>query len=121
MKLALIGYRRFSNYEKFESEILRVINLSDIESIISGGAKGADTLAKVFAEKHGIKIIEFLPEWGKFGKAAGPIRNKQIVDAADYVIAFTTRTAKGTHNTIKLAKNANKLLKTIAIDEFSAD
>jgi len=49
-----------------------------------------------------------LPDWNKFGKATGFIRNQQIVDACDVVLAFWYGKSKGTEHTISLAKKAKK-------------
>ncbi|MDR3176607.1 MAG: DUF2493 domain-containing protein [Desulfovibrio sp.] len=66
------------DYPMLESVITNImkekgVNLPDV-TIVSGGAKGADSLGRDFAHKHGTKYLEFLPDWGKFGKSAGVIR-----------------------------------------------
>ena len=73
-------------------------------SLVSGAAKGVDTLARIIAEKYGIPITEFPADWSTYGRAAGPIRNKQLVQASDAVLAFVAPTSKGTRNTIGLAR-----------------
>jgi hypothetical protein len=80
----------------------------DIDAIISGGAKGADSLAKRLAADIETNYIEFLPDWEKDGKAAGFIRNQQIVDASDIVIAFWNGVSKGTEDSINKARIAKK-------------
>lgn len=102
--LAVVGHRSFTNYE-YVKEVLQQFN---IKQIISGGARGADALAKKYAIEHDIKYKEFPAEWDKYGKAAGPIRNKKIVDAADEIVAFLSDESKGTANTIKIAKEQGK-------------
>ena len=104
MKLAIVGSRSFSNYE-FMKEILAFHSCTQI---ISGGAKGADTLAKQYAGAHGISIVEFLPNWDRDGKAAGFIRNKKIIDACDELVAFWDKKSRGTKSSIDLAENAGK-------------
>ena len=59
--------------------------------IISGGAKGADTLAKRYAAENNIPMKEFLPNWDTFGKSAGYLRNKEIVENCDGLVAFCSR------------------------------
>lgn len=78
--------------------------------IISGGAKGADSLAKRYAIEHSIPIREHLPNWELHGKSAGYIRNKQIVDDCDFLVAFWNKKSKGTANSITLAEEAGKLV-----------
>ena len=76
--------------------------------IVSGGAKGADSISEKFAAVCGIPTKIFPANWDKHGKAAGFIRNKDIVDYCDMVIAFWDRKSKGTKHTIDLALKASK-------------
>lgn len=70
--------------------------------IIEGGAKGVDTLARKFAQEYGIDYLEYPADWKQYGKRAGYIRNKQMVNLADYVIAIWDGESKGTASTIML-------------------
>lgn len=77
--------------------------------VISGGARGVDTIAKNYAQTHeDITYKEFLPEWKKYGKRAGILRNRDIVDAADIVVAFWDGKSAGTNNSIQRAKRTKK-------------
>lgn len=101
MKIAIIGSRSIKSIDLNEY-------VSDNDEIVSGGARGIDTLAAEFARQRGIKLTEFLPEYEKYGKAAPIIRNKQIVDYADKVIAFWDGKSKGTKHTVEYAEKINK-------------
>ena len=101
MKLAVVGSRGFSDYDLLKS---RLDEEKDITEIISGGAIGADRLAEQYAAEKNIPTTIFKPEWGKHGKAAGMIRNKDIICAADKVIAFWDGKSKGTENSINIAQ-----------------
>lgn len=105
MKIAVVGSRSFNDYG-FLTEILS--EHGPKTAIISGGARGADSLARRYAEEHNIPFQEFLPDWDQFGKSAGPRRNQQIVDAADIVIAFWDGRSRGTGNTLDLAAKSGK-------------
>lgn len=109
MKLAIVGSRTFDDYDKLKyyMEFIDGYNYK-FELIVSGGAKGADALAKRFAAEHSISTATFLPDWNKYGKPAGYRRNKLIVDACDIVLAFWDGKSKGTEHTISLAKKAKK-------------
>ena len=74
------------------------------DTIISGGASGADTYAKEYAVKNGIPIIEFLPDYKKYGRSAPIIRNRQIVENCDFVLAFWDGTSRGTKFTTDYAE-----------------
>ena len=110
MKIAIVGSRGFKDYNLLEEFVLGKVNLTDIEEIISGGAIGADTLAQEFAQKHNLKLNVFLPNWTKYGKSAGVVRNKDIIQNSDTVFAFWDEKSKGTHNIISLSKKLNKTL-----------
>lgn len=100
MNVAIVGCRTSKDYKFFKN------NLPDlnITRIISGGSSGIDSLAKRYALEENIEYMEFLPDWNTHGLAAGPIRNKKIVDAAEYMVAFWDGKSKGTKSAIKLAK-----------------
>lgn len=115
-----IGYRRM--YEVLTDIIDQIIldytihAYNDVE-IIQGGATGADFLAKVFAldEFDGqVHHKEFPAEWKKYGKAAGGIRNQQMLDEGkpNLVVAFPG--GKGTADMVKRAKKAG--IKVVEID-----
>lgn len=82
---------------------------SDMTEIVSGGAPGADTLARYYA-KHVAELpfTEYLAEWKQFGKAAGPIRNKKIVEKADIMIAFMGLDSRGTRDAVEQMIRAQK-------------
>lgn len=110
MNIGVVGSRTFHNYS-FMQLVLNRVTLNVMEqplTIISGGAKGADSLAKQYCEAVGIQIIEILPDWNKYGKSAGPIRNKEIVERSDYIIAFWDGKSRGTKYTIDMAERVGK-------------
>jgi hypothetical protein len=87
--------------------------MRDVDTIISGGAKGVDTQAIVLAQHWGIDWKVYPADWEQYGKAAGMIRNRQVVEAADRVVAFWDGESKGTFGTIKLALAEKKNLEVI--------
>lgn len=86
--------------------------------IIEGGANGADFLGKVWAKWMLVPVEEFPADWNKHGKAAGPIRNKQMLDEGkpDLVIAFLAKDSRGTKNMIDQATKAGIPVKVVNID-----
>jgi hypothetical protein len=99
MKVAIIGSRSISVE----------INLDFLPSVIvSGGAIGIDTQARIYALKNNIQLIEFLPDYKKFGRSAPLIRNRQIIDSCDVLIAYWDGVSKGTKFTIDAAKKLGK-------------
>lgn len=85
-----------------------VLKQYDISTIIEGEARGADTLARKYAEEHGIHVAPFPAQWDTHGKAAGPIRNAQMLREGqpELVIAFRGPNNRGTQNMIDQARKA---------------
>ena len=109
MRIAIIGSKKFRDYNLLKS----VLNEeSDITMIISGAAKGTDTLAKKYAFENNIKFIEFPPDFKKNGAGAKHIRDRLIVEHCDKIIAFWDKNCEGTKYTIDYGK---KLLKPIRL------
>lgn len=106
--LAIIGSRNFNDYNLLKGVCDNIRNKYDITHIVSGGAKGADSLGEQYAELNGLRKIIYLPDWEKHGKAAGFIRNKEIIRDADFVVAFWDGISKGTLHSINLSKESNK-------------
>lgn len=76
--------------------------------IISGGARGVDTMARNYASSVGIEFTEYLAEWDRLGKRAGFIRNVTMVEAADAVIAIWDGKSRGTKHSIDFARGSGK-------------
>lgn len=102
MKLAIIGSRG-----------LWVENLGDylppgVTEIVSGGAKGIDTCARQYAQEHGLKLTEFLPDYPRYGRSAPLKRNLEIIAYADQVLAFWDGNSPGTKHVINQCKKQKK-------------
>ena len=108
IRLAVVGSRTFTDYELLKNTLDDFVESHIITEIISGGAKGADTLAKKYAKENGFPTNIILPNWEKFGKSAGFIRNEQIVQECTYLMAFWDGKSKGTKHSIDLAKKHKK-------------
>lgn len=112
MKLAIVGGRDFSNSVKFEDVIsfyFRAVNGKlSVDEIVSGGAKGADALAKKLALSETVTYKEFPANWELYGPAAGPKRNEEIVKYSDQILAFWDGVSTGTKSTINFARKYKK-------------
>jgi len=106
MRLLVCGDRHWTDY----NTIRRVIKEYSPEVVIEGEARGADSLARLAAESLNIPVIKFPAQWDLYGRAAGPIRNKQMLEEGkpDMVLAFhdNTQASKGTKNMVMLARKA---------------
>ena len=101
MKVAIIGSRSICG-------IKRTATLAEAEEIVSGGAAGVDTCAAAYAKENGLKLTVFLPDYPRYGRAAPIVRNRQIVDYADRIIAFWDGRSKGTASVIAYAEKVGK-------------
>jgi hypothetical protein len=114
-KLAIVGSRGFTDYETFCIFISDYIT-KEVDTIVSGGARGADYLAKKYAKEHQLKYIEIPAQWDKYGKSAGYRRNAAIVNLSDFVVAFWDGQSRGTKHTIDLSNKSGKPLEIIYIN-----
>jgi predicted Rossmann fold nucleotide-binding protein DprA/Smf involved in DNA uptake len=114
MKIAIVGSRDYPDLDKVRKMIqdLNRIYLDDLV-IVSGGARGADKVAELEAIRLGVKTeIYPVKSWydadGKYNPAAGMIRNREIVNVCDKVIAFWDGKSHGTQGTINIANRQGK-------------
>jgi len=119
VKIIIAGSRNFSDYILLKSvldEFIDVISSEfkneDIE-IVSGGAKGADSLGKTYAMDRGLKFKEFPADWDQLGRGAGYIRNKAMGDYGDVLIAFWDGVSRGTKHMIRYMKLQGKAVRIV--------
>lgn len=108
MRIIVAGSRDFNDKALFRDKMDEILaKFSDIE-IISGHARGADTMAEEYAVEKGLMLTIMPADWKKYGRAAGPIRNSQMLDYAcdgePLLIAFWDGVSRGTANMIVKAK-----------------
>ena len=109
MKIAVVGSRSIvvDDIEKY---------LLDGDEIVSGGAVGVDACAAEYAKEKGLKLTVFLPQYERYGRAAPIVRNKEIVDYADTIVAFWNGVSKGTQSVIKYAQKTGKPCRIIMVE-----
>jgi len=106
MILIIAGGREFDDYEYFCEVVDDYLNKNDsIHKIISGGARGVDTMARIYCEEKNIDFQEFPADWDTFGKGAGPIRNKKMAQVGTHLLAFWDLQSRGTKHMIETARN----------------
>lgn len=103
MKVIIAGGRDFTNYALVEDAIK--CSAFEISQVVSGKAKGVDTLGEVWALANNISVEAFPADWSQHGRAAGPIRNREMAEYADALIAIWDGESKGTANMIQQARN----------------
>lgn len=121
MRIIVAGSRTFDDYpllKRTMDKILAHVKRSKIDTsikIISGGAKGADRLGEQWAYENMISYEIFRADWGKHGKAAGPIRNQEMIDEgkADALVALWDGRSPGTKDMVKRARKAGLKVKIV--------
>lgn len=104
-RVAIVGSREWTDHLMVRDY---VYSLDPDDTVVSGGARGVDEWAEIYAEERGLKTLIFKPNWSQHGKKAGLLRNHDIIDAADRVVAFWDRKSTGTKHSISLARKADK-------------
>lgn len=96
MKLIIAGSRSITNYKVFTRTIQQSQLIDKASLIICGGASGVDSLGLRYAIENKIHCRIVIPEWGKYGKTAGPIRNQYMLEQADGLICLWDGQSRGT-------------------------
>ena len=104
MKVAVIGSRHAP--ASVSRRILEELPFN-VSEIVSGGAEGVDRLAERVADILGIPVRVFQPDYQRYGRRAPLVRNEQIVEYADQVLAFWDGESRGTQSMIECAKDEN--------------
>ncbi len=106
MRVLVCGDRHWVDKNAIVAALAR---LDKVDIVIEGEARGADTLAREVAEEFNIPVLAFPADWNKYGRAAGPIRNRQMLDEGkpDLVIAFHSNIveSRGTKNMLEQARS----------------
>ena len=102
MKLLIAGSRNITEFN------LSPYIPKDTDLIISGGAKGIDEIAELYADKHRISKLIVRPKYTLYSKAAPLKRNEEMINLADKILIVWDGKSKGTEYTINYAKKMNK-------------
>lgn len=117
MKIIVAGSRILTHYDY----VCKIIdhytkNLENFE-IVSGCARGVDTLAIKYAKDRNITLHEFPADWDMLGKKAGHLRNAQMANFADALIAIWDGQSRGTKNMIETAKKKGLRIRVVTFNE----
>ncbi len=127
-RILVTGSRHFDphnprNYQLMQQALsttakkLYAAGATDI-TVIHGGASGTDTLADIIASSLSFNIERYPAQWNLYGKQAGPIRNKKMVDlGANIVLAFPVGDSRGTKHCMRVASQAGLTVVNISNSE----
>lgn len=114
----VVGSRTFNDYKLLCEKLDLLLVYHNNIVVVSGGAKGADTLAEKYATEHNYGCKVFPADWNKYGRPAGYIRNKQMheyISKQEHrgVVAFWDGKSRGTAQNFSLARSFNNEIRTI--------
>jgi len=84
-----------------------------VTEVVCGEARGVDAAGRAWAERHGIPVKSFPADWNRHGRAAGPVRNEQMANYADALVAFWDGESRGTHHMIETMRLRGKKVHVI--------
>jgi hypothetical protein len=118
MRIVVAGGRDFNNYELLKERLNYYLqNLpKDKIVIISGAARGADSLGEQYASEHGLKCERFPADWDRHGRKAGILRNEDMANNSDALIAFYDGKSRGTGHMIGYCKRKGLKVKVVSYD-----
>ena len=109
MKLLIVGSRSITDFD------LSPYISNDVDTVISGGANGVDTLAEKYADVHKISKYIVRPKYDVYGRGAPLKRNEMMVDMADSILVIWDGESKGTQYTINYAEKKKKSILIVRI------
>jgi len=120
VNIGVVGSRSFHDYDRLKKVLDLEIKNARIYKpdrnirIVSGGARGADTLARRYAySRDDVKYTEHKPDWKKYGRKAGIVRNMEVIRNSGRIIAFWNGKSKGTKHVIATARQVGKNVKVV--------
>lgn len=109
MKLLIVGSRSIRDFD------LSPYISANVDTVISGGADGIDSLAEQYADSHRLSKYILRPRYDLYGRAAPLRRNEDMVDMANAVLIIWDGKSKGTEYTLKYAKKTNKQITVVQV------
>ena len=103
-KILIAGSREYDNYEEAEAVLDALVkdHVGECDIVIlSGACRGTDMIGEKYAKEHGFEIRRYPADWKRYGRAAGPIRNEEMVREADVIICFWDGESRGSRSLIK--------------------
>lgn len=119
-KVIIAGSRGFSNYKLLREQCNKYLREKRKTSniiIVSGHARGADTLGEKYAQDEGFDLEIYPAQWKKLGKQAGYRRNEQMAEVADALIAFWDGESKGTKHMIDIMNAKSLQVKVVEYEK----
>lgn len=118
-RIVVAGCRNYENYAEasaYISSCIAKIQTEDTLIFLSGGCRGADQIGERYAEEHGYALELYPAQWERYGRRAGPVRNRTMAEQGDYFICFWDGKSRGTGSLIRYAQKLNKPVSVFCIN-----
>lgn len=115
MRCIIAGSRDFTDYEKAKGHLDHLFSKRKPYQIVSGGARGADTLGERYAKERNLSLRVFRAALDLHGKAAGLIRNREMAMNAEALVAFWDGSSTGTKHMIETARQMDLKVRVVRI------
>lgn len=117
--LIIAGGRDFDDYALLARTVDEFLSdRQDEVTVFCGKAQGADSLGARYAAERGYAIAYFPADWRRYGRRAGPVRNRKMAEQADALVAFWDGSSRGTENMIE---NASRLHLKILVQDYKKE
>lgn len=113
-RVAVAGGRDYNNYAEAKEFIdFCISNIRNRYTLVfvSGGCRGADALGERYATENGFALERYPADWERYGKSAGPRRNRLLAEISDFVICFWDGQSRRTKSMIEYTKLLKKPIK----------
>ena len=119
MKLIIAGSRDIKEATRIiDTMVLGEDILPFPEEVVNGGCWGVDMAGVIWAKGCAVSVKSFFPDWARYGKSAGPIRNEQMAEHADALLAIWDGESKGTFDMINKADKYGLEMLVVTIGEI---
>ena len=115
MHVVVCGSRTIKDHKDIYKILSELHSVHNFTLLLSGNALGVDRIAENWATENNISIQQHIPDWKQYGKGAGVVRNKEMIEKSSMVIAFWDGKSNGTKHAIETASKHNKVLKIIKV------
>lgn len=114
MTTIIAGSRDIADYRTVEDAVTAAPWL--VSRVVSGGARGVDTLGERWAKENNVPLVIFSADWDTYGRSAGYRRNVQMAENADALIAIWDGKSKGTKHMIDIARDRKLTIYVLRTD-----
>ncbi len=116
-RVVVAGSRGFSDFQLLSVVLDRALSRPVASGcqvvVLSGGARGADSLGAAYAAARGFPVWSFPADWARFGRAAGPLRNAAMVRSADAAVVFWDGSSRGSADLVRRVRAAGLPLRVV--------